>query len=276
MSLRRAHSPGMTLVELMIAVAVLAMITSMVWASFSETTRTKTVIEERQARGHEVRLAMSRMAREIAEAFLTKNYSNEGQLVTTPKSIFASEDRPPFDRIDFAAFAHHRLYRDANESDQSEISYFVTTDRQDRSMDNLVRRESSRIDEDPRHGGTVLVMVEDVAEFDLTFFDVQSQEWVDFWDTASLDGQPDRLPAFVKILLVVNQGEGRTRRFVEKVSIPIENPIPEPRVKTLRVGTGLGRATGEQQQHPAEGGNPSGRDPRIPRIPGFGGLGGQP
>lgn len=234
----------MTLIELLIAIAILAMISTMVWTSFSETTRTKTVIEARQDRGHEVRLAMSRMARELSEAFLTKNFSTEGQLVTTPRSLFVTEDRPPFDRVDFIAFAHHRLYKDANESDQTEISYFVTSDRDERTRDNLVRRQGRRLDEDPRHGGSVLVMVEDISEFDVTFFDHQSQEWVEFWDTTSLDGQPDRLPAFVKIVLVVNLGDGRTRRFVEKLSIPIENPIPEPRVKTLRVGGGLPQQRG--------------------------------
>lgn len=234
----------MTLIELMIAIAILGMISTMVWTSFSETTRTKTTIERRQDRGHEVRLAMSRIARELQEAFLTKNFSNEGQLVTTPKSLFVSEDRPPFDRIDFIAFAHNRLYRDADESDQSEISYFVTTDREERTIDNLVRRESRRVDEDPRHGGSVLVLVGDVAEFDITFYDPQSQEWVEYWDTTSLDGQPDRLPAFAKIVLVTTEADRRTTRYVEKVSLPIENPVPEPRVKTLRIGTGLPSRTG--------------------------------
>lgn len=272
----RTREQGMTLIELMIAVSILAMISTMVWTSFSETTRTKTIIEAKQDRGHEVRLAMSRMAREIGEAFLTKNFSTEGQLVTTPRSLFVSEDRPPFDRLDFIAFAHHRLYRDADESDQAEISYFVTSDRRERSMDNLVRREGRRLDEDPRHGGTVLVMVEDVSAFDITFFDTQSQEWVEFWDTSSLDGQPDRLPAFVKIALVVNLGNGRTRRFVEKIAMSIENPIPEPRVKTLRVGAGLPRAGGTGTGSGSGSGSggaapvPFGRQKAIP-LPGMGG-----
>lgn len=254
----------MTLIELMIAIAILGMISTMVWTSFSETTRTKTRIEARQDRGHEIRLAMSRLARELPESFLTKNFSNEGQLVTTPKSLFVSEDRPPFDRVDFIAFAHHRLYRDADESDQSEVSYFVTADRQERTMDNLVRRESSRVDEDPRHGGTVLVLVEDVAEFDVTFYDPQAQEWVEYWDTTSLDGQPDRLPAFAKIVLVTNEANRRTARYVEKVSFPIENPVPEPRVKTLRVGGGLPSAGGTSGSSSSSSSSPQGGANRIP------------
>ena len=266
MTLRRRASEGMTLIELMIAIAILAMISTMVWTSFSETTRTKTRIEARQDRGHEIRLAMSRLARELSEAFLTRNFSNEGQLVTTPRSMLVSEDRPPFDRIDFMAFAHHRLYRDADESDQCEISYFVTSDRHERTTDNLVRRESRRLDEDPRHGGTVLVLVEDVAEFNLTFYDARAQEWVEYWDTTSLDGQPDRLPAFAKVVLVTNEGDRRTARFVEKVAFPIENPIPEPRVKTLRVGTGLpstGRSSSSSSSSSSNR-NPQGRQPRAP------------
>jgi general secretion pathway protein J len=265
----------MTLIELMIAIAILAMISTMIWTSFSETTRTKTNIEAKQDRGHEIRLAMSRMARELAEAYLTKNFSTGDQLVTTPRSLFVSEDRPPYDRVDFIAFSHHRLYRDANESDQAELSYFVAPDRADRSIENLVRRESRRLDEDPRHGGEVLIMVEDVAEFDLSFMDPTTQEWVEYWDTTSLDGQPDRLPAFAKVVLVTNEGDHRTRRFIEKVSFPIENPIPEPRVKTLRVGTGLPQAAGSAPSSGAGSPSSTGAAGRLPfgrsRLQGAGG-----
>lgn len=235
--MKRRSEGGLTLIELMIAVAILAMISTMVWSSFSQTTRAKKTIEASQDRYHETRIAMGRLARELSEAFLTKNFSTEGQLVTTPRSLFVSEDRPPFDRVDFVAFAHHRLYKDANESDQCEVSYFVTRDLEDPGVENLVRRESRRVDEDPRHGGSVLILVPDVAELDFSFFDTRSQEWVEYWDTTSLDGQPDRLPAFAKVVLVVKDGPDRTLRFVEKVTLQLENPIPEPRVRTLRVGS---------------------------------------
>ena len=45
--------------------------------------------------------------------------------------------------VDFTSFSHRRLFRDAHESDQNEISYFLASDPRDRS--NLVVRAFERL-----------------------------------------------------------------------------------------------------------------------------------
>ena len=163
------RSRGMTLVEVMISIAIMAMISTMVWQAFSQTNRTKRVIEEVQDRYHAGRLAMTRLATDLGNAYLTKNLPSDRGRLDLPMSLFIGEDRPPFDRLDFQAFGHRRLYRNADESDESEISYFVASDPHDSRVDNLVRRESARVDTEPLEGGDHLVLLEGVTEFDVTY-----------------------------------------------------------------------------------------------------------
>jgi general secretion pathway protein J len=218
----------MTLVEVMVSIAILAMISTMVWTAFSQTSRTKQVIEEVQDRYHQGRLAMTRIARDLSNAFLTRNTPPELGSLDEPMSLFIGEDRHPFDRLDFQSFSHRRLYRDANESDQAEISYFVAEDPENARIENLVRRESRRIDAKPREGGDHLIVLEDVVEFDVTFFDRESLQWIEYWNTTELQGQPNRLPEQVKVVLAFHddhEDDEHVIRLVHKVSVPLLVPL---------------------------------------------------
>ncbi|MCA9708196.1 MAG: hypothetical protein KDK70_20255, partial [Myxococcales bacterium] len=115
------------------------------------------------------------------------------------------------DSITFSAFAHLRVRKDANESDQSVIQYFLDQDPEDKSRTHLYRRESRRltgdIPEDMERFFPAYVIVEDVVAFDLKYWNNQEQEWLDEWRTNKIDFQPDRLPERIKIKLGVQDGD---------------------------------------------------------------------
>ena len=73
----------------------------------------------------------------------------------TEKTAFVGQNSTPFDRVDFTAFAHRRTERDAHESDQAEVGYFVVADPDVPDKMDLVRREQTPIDIDPLKGGIV-------------------------------------------------------------------------------------------------------------------------
>ena len=200
----RSHSrrEGMTLIELMIAVTILSIVTMLVYGAFAQTARNRERMERQGNRYHELVTVLERIARELQMAYVSAhlNPSPSSQSIRT---CFVGIDRGGGDRIDFTAFSHRRLYRDAHESDQAELSYFVTTDPEDSSKRVLARRESRRVDDDPQHGGEVLVAIENVLDFQVTYLDPLSLEWVSSWDTTQGAMQPNRLPAQVKILLKV-------------------------------------------------------------------------
>jgi general secretion pathway protein J len=213
---------GMTLVEAMVAITILAIVSSMVWSGFSQTSRNKRRLEERSDRYHVIRMAMERMTRELSMAF-TSIHVNQNPSLQFSKTIFAGTDSSGEDRVDFTSFSHQRLYRDAHESDQNEISYFVARDPEDASKRVLARREQNRIDDDPEHGGRIQILVEDVEAFDLEYLDPDSGEWSRTWDTNQIAMQPNRLPMQVKILLEVKDPRNpeETVTFGTRATIPI-------------------------------------------------------
>ncbi len=207
---RRKAIRGLTLLEAMVSIGVLALIGSLIYGAFDGMSRSRKGITKMNDRYHQGRSAIQRMAREIQAGFVSKHgdYTNNSTMVSQQvrKTAFIGQDEGTFDRLDFTSFAHRRLARDAHESDQCEIGYFSA--RNDAGTLDLVRREDKYLDMEPQKGGVVHVLVEDVQSFDLQYYDESISEWVDTWDTTQVTGQPWRLPQQVLITLVLNGGPG--------------------------------------------------------------------
>jgi general secretion pathway protein J len=135
------------------------------------------------------------------------------------------KDRGSGDRVDFTAFAHQPLRRDAHESDQAEISYFLANS-PDHDGYDLVRRMDKYIDDDPQSGGVVQVLAENVVSFEVTYLDPLTNQWVESWDSTQPAAQLARLPAQVWIVLLVADGPGgEPVTFQTKIPIPMQLPL---------------------------------------------------
>lgn len=213
---------GFTLLEIILAVTILALVGTMIYGGFSQTALNKARVEEDVEHSRIVHMALERIVRELTMAFVS-THVNPSLDLRVVNTAFIGKDNGRDDRIDFTSFSHRRLYRNARESDQNEISYFVTEHPDDPGVNVLARREQNRIDEDPRRGGKSQILVENVEEFNVEYFDPLLSEWVQTWDTANMLAQPNRLPTQVRIRLVVQDPRrpGKTRAFGTRVSIPI-------------------------------------------------------
>ena len=213
---------GFTLLEIILAVAVLALVGTMIYGGFSQTSLNKARVEEDVDRSRVVHMALERMARELQMAFVS-THANPSPDLRVVETAFIGKDNSDEDRIDFTSFSHRRLYRNARESDQNEISYFVTDHPDDPDVRILARREQNRIDEDPRRGGKSQIMVEGVEGFNLEYYDPLLSDWVQTWDTENTLSQPNRLPTQVRITLTVTdpRRSRATQTFGTRVSIPL-------------------------------------------------------
>ena len=110
---RRASS-GFTMIEVMLALAIFAFITTIMWGSFSQTASSKKAIESEQERTHSVRVALMRMAREIEMAYLS---DNENTAITEPADAARRLVARDVDELVFSTFAHQRLRAGAAEGD---------------------------------------------------------------------------------------------------------------------------------------------------------------
>ena len=170
----------MTLIEVMLALSIAAGVATFIYVSARDVTRTKARIESDAERVREAQAALDMFGRDLRCAFLS---GHKKPLQPIVDSVFVGEDNDPIDRVTVTTFTHvHRQY-DANDSDQAEVSWFGVDDPRDRRKMNLARRESASPDEEPLEGGEVRILVHDVVQFQLDYYDVERDEWDEEWDT---------------------------------------------------------------------------------------------
>jgi general secretion pathway protein J len=228
---RRARERGFTLLELLIAIAILASISLIIYGAFASMKDTRDGLQRVGDRYREGRIAMTRIAHELESAYLSGHQPISNQLAVV-KTAFIGTRGTPADRVDFNSFAYRRLDRDSHESDQAEISFFGASDPKRQGVVDLVRRVSPKLDIDPQKGGRVEVLATDIDLFDLEYLDSLTGQWLETWDTRQAIGQANRLPLQIRVLLVLNggarssAGRGReTVRLTTKLALPIQRPL---------------------------------------------------
>jgi general secretion pathway protein J len=218
---------GFTLIEVLVAMTILAAIATVIYSAFAGMKRSKEGIERINDRYREGRLAMSRMVRELQSAYISLHQPIP-PVMPVQKTIFKGTEGSPGDRIDFAAFAHRRLVEDSRETDQEEVSYYAESDPEHSGVVNLVRRVSPWIDTKPERGGKIEILATDIDLFDVQYLDAATGMWSQRWDTTQAAEQLGRLPLQVRLVLVLNggtrhaaaRGQG-TIRLVTKVALPM-------------------------------------------------------
>lgn len=222
---------GFTLLELLVAISILAMISILIYGAFSALRKSKEGLERLQDRYREARLAMQRITRDLNSAYLSLHVPIDTRLLVQ-RTAFVGKRGTPTDRVDFNSFSNTPRDRNTRESDQVEVSFFGVSSTQGASTIDLVRRAGVRPDLDPQHGGRVEVLASDIDLFQLEYLDPTTATWSESWDSTQLTGQLNRLPFQVRVTLVLNGGErghvdsGRGRiRLMTTIGVPIQQPL---------------------------------------------------
>lgn len=218
---RRAASRGLTLIEVMVAVSVLTLISVLVYGAFSTITRGKQAASDISERYRVGRIAMTRMANELSMAFISMHVAATPSLQSRVTAFTGKGSR-----VDFDAFAHRRLSKDAHESDQCELSFFTASNPKKTTQLDLVRREQALIDDQHGKGGVSQVLADDVDTFALKYLDPTTGLWTETWDTTSAIGQANRLPLQIEIYLVLKAGPaGEPIRLRTKTTLRMLQPL---------------------------------------------------
>ncbi len=217
---RRARA-GFTMLELLVASGILAMMAVMIFTAFEHTGHMRDRLGHRQERDHVARIAIAKLSRDLRSAFLSAHV-NTALTVRTSLSGFVARHETHGDRLDLTTFTHRRLMRHAHEGDACEVGYRVEARRDSADIYDLLRRESPRIDDDVQRGGTVDVLVPDVANLVLTYYEPATEQWKDSWDTTQASGEVGRLPPRVRIVLTLNERDrGRVTERVYRTETPL-------------------------------------------------------
>lgn len=219
-----ARSRGFTLMELMIAIAITALMGGMIAMSFQTGFHAKETIEADADRYRMLRTAMDRMTREISAAYVSDRYDATRYRDQNDRPTNFVGER---DHLLFSSLAHERLYTDAKESDQMVVEYSVKTgaDPDARDRQDLVRRENPLVQGPMDRGGTEDILYEGIRKLELSYWDSQRKEWVDEWDTRRLE-KKSILPTRVRITLIALDENGKEQRYTTQARIMLNTEIP--------------------------------------------------
>ena len=214
------HEAGFTLIEVMIAVTILAGMALAMFLATTQILNTKDTVEERDEANHSVSFAMNRMAEDLSSAYIIKSMDMLGTKFEGEVAFKGKEDR-----LDFVNFNHIRFIQGAKESDSEEVGYFLAPDPDDPDLRRLMRRESVVVDKDPETGGQAFPMLNGVKNMRFQYLPSDNDEFKSVWDTTSIEAN-GRLPRAVKIVLEVKlPQEEEVRTFTTLVPIQIREPV---------------------------------------------------
>jgi len=202
----RRHAPGFTLLEVMVALAIIGIIVGLVYGTFAGTAESKEEIETGNDIYHEARWALDKLEADLSSAYLSRNANSE--------TLFYGLNRDgagglPVDELHFNSFNHFKFNPTAQESDQCEISYFLM-ENPDTGVLTLYRREDATPDEDPMEGGEFYELAEGVLAFNLRYFD--GYDWLDDWDSRNFEDDEE----------VVETDIEQTDEMIEAIPVAVE------------------------------------------------------
>lgn len=167
---------GLTLIEVLVAVAVMALTFTLAFGVMMTTIDTQDESLEVQQRYQGGRIALERLGRELSMAFVSLHQAEDKRTIT----LFRGED----DEIIFDTAAHEPLTRNVHQSDQLELAYYIkpmTLEDGTRS-DVLVRRVKFHIDDRPGDDGREEVLVDGVRKLEFEYYDEIREDWQSEWE----------------------------------------------------------------------------------------------
>jgi general secretion pathway protein J len=215
---------GFTLVEVMIAIAITAFIGAIIGVSFNTTIVNKDIVESQAERYRMLRVAMSRMEREIGAAYVSDRYDSKRyrDAFDRPTNFVGAKDK-----LLFTSMSHQRLYADAKESDQMVVEYQVKSspDPKAKGRSDLVRREKAVLEERMDRGGTEDTLFEGARKIEFQYWNSERKQWEDEWDTRRAD-RKSILPSRVKISLYAIDESGKDVRYTTQTRLMLNTEFP--------------------------------------------------
>ena len=218
---------GFTLLEIIVAVAITAMIGVIIATAFTSGFRAKELVEGEAEQYRGLRTTMDRMVREIGAAFVSDRYDQ--------RRFRDQNDRPTNfigarDKLLFTSMAHQRLYADAKESDQMVVEYTVhasTKKGAARGQQDLMRRENPNLygEDKMDRGGVEDVLLENVKRVEFSYWDSDQKDWVNEWDTRKIE-KKSVLPTRVRITLIRPDESGHEQSYTTETRIMLNTEIP--------------------------------------------------
>jgi len=214
---RNIRTKGFTLVEIMIAILILGLVLSTVYAAYSSTMKIVHDIEYENHLYKMARTAMNRMIKDLSSLQLS---SGSFDFRAEKKTLSNRE----FYSLSFWSASHLAFGENEGEGRLAAISYYVVEDEGGVSFSlwrsDLAGAKPSK--EKNISGG--FVVCQNVDSLSLRFYDSAGRE-LESWDSSSFSAdQKGKVPVAVKIeLALVNlKDKEKPYKFMTKVFLPVK------------------------------------------------------
>ena len=201
---------GFTLIEILLAVAILAMVSIIVSVSFATTVRLRDAAMDNVAREHQARNTLRLMADELTVSRLHFKYRWFGRN--------GEEDGRPADLFAFSTAAHTRVQSNIAEADMAHVLYIREKTRLFRySLRNPYAITAAAVDRTEIADG--------VLGFNVRYYSKRVGIWLDQWD----EGQ-SAMPSGVLIELTLGNSPQSSRTYTAWVPTAqmgtVQPPLP--------------------------------------------------
>jgi len=250
---------GMTLIELLVAMAIGSMIVASVFAVLASANRTQNLGEKRTDLFQSVRVSLDQMTTDLQLA-VTRENDEQFTFVGTDET----QDGVPMDMLEFTSISGEPLSSVLPTSELLRIQYYVDVDDQTRQI-GLTRSaiplplpDSIPEAEQDLSARTYCPWA---MGLNIAYFDPQQQDWVEEWQDRT------DLPTAVRIVLYV-----LPEATDEAVNVDLTTLIPFSTVAQLtlaQTALGTGQPTSGEQTSGGAAGAAMGSAPGESQLPGL-------
>jgi type II secretion system protein J len=222
--LQRKDLRGFTLLEVLVSVAILAIIMAAVYSAYTTNVEAIQMARENGQVQQTARIVLDRMSKDLQSAISELPVPSENIRLGL---IGKTEEREGkrFDRIDFTTLTHLALSDQGSDTDLCEVGYSVVEDSEQQDILVLMRRDDGSPDEDFTEGGDIQEMARNVVEFKITYEDSGGEE-LDRWN-AEESGAASTLPVLIKVRLVLKDNLNREHVFTTSIHPELAGKMKE-------------------------------------------------
>jgi general secretion pathway protein J len=200
---------GFTLIEVLIALSLIALVTFFLYETYVSTSRVTEKINGEREDYREIRLTFDQMTRELMSAYQSYSPASTPLLFT---GVHDTGENGSIDTLSFYAMSHLHLIEDQPDTDLTRVTYTLEKPADARWYELMHEEYPHFLSDGPAEKE---VLMEQVKEARFQYYD--GTKWLNEWNNGK--SPTTAIPAAVKITLVVVHTDGTPEEWSRQINL---------------------------------------------------------